>query len=267
MSENRFSVEESVARGEVKVQILFSLYSHNGRMNYRELLRALGRPDRTLYVNLLDLQQKGLVRKQGRGVYAISEKGLEMLNRREAELEGKVEVGLTAKTIEEYFYRKFTRLLLGLTDLKRDVGLATILATFGVYPLLMFAKSKVKPSRDEEVYHRFLASAYVNSVDQKALAESPHPCTVEYFWRVAPPKLIAAKEGKKKQKILGFEFNFSRGYQHALNSIEEAEKVLAKYGRKSEEKIFARLKVITISERRKIIRQFEAARSLKAHAR
>lgn len=188
--------EESVVRGEVKVQILFNLYRHGGRMNYRGLLRALGRPDRTLYVNLLELQRKGLVTKEKRGLYTISKRGLESLDLREAKLESKVEAVLSARTLEECFYKKFRRFLAGVTDLKSDVSLGTALATFGVFPLLAFAKNVVKPSEDEEVYHRFLASAYVNSVDPKALAECPYPITVEHFWRVANPKLIV-EEGEK----------------------------------------------------------------------
>ena len=76
--------------------------------------------------------------------------------------------------------------------------------------------------------------------------------------------MIAIKNGERRQEILGFEFNFSKGYRHALNNVEKAEEVLSRYGRKSEERIFARLKILShpVGERRKIIKEFTTARSL-----
>jgi len=277
MSESEFTVEEEVTKSEVKIHVLFNLLLHGGRMNYRELLKALGRPDRTLYVNLLELQRDGFVKKEERGLYVISEAGLRLLKMREAELEAKIETELGAEelervegpgkyveALEEHFREKFRRFLVGLTDLKSDLSLSTILVTFGVYPLVMFVKSAVKSSEDEVIYHAFLASTYVNSVDLRALMKNPSPHTVEYFWQTADPKLIAAKNGERRQEILGFEFNFSKGYRHALNNVEKAEEVLSRYGRKSEERIFARLKILShpVGERRKIIKEFTTARSL-----
>jgi predicted transcriptional regulator len=61
----------------VKTEILEALMF--GDRRYHELIKTLDRPDRTIYVNLKKLQERGLISKKGRGLYGITEKGINFM--------------------------------------------------------------------------------------------------------------------------------------------------------------------------------------------
>ncbi len=69
-----------MAKTTVKHQIL-QLLDEKGPTRYSEFIKATGKPDRTIYVALLDMQRLGWVEKKEEGVYEITDVGRKELDK------------------------------------------------------------------------------------------------------------------------------------------------------------------------------------------
>lgn len=246
--------------------ILKALSFQSGGLRWATLAECSGLSESTLSTSLRSLVKRGLVQRvvdeqthPPRVYYKLTENGFDQLNAieesEEVLLEGEPEFK-APDSLEEYFNKYFRFRGLAMDVGRGGVSLKRLFLTFGLLPILEVARGFI-PTEEGELYLKFLAEVYVNSVDPKALADLPVEKgaeVIKFFWRFCSPNAHSSPE-----KILGFTFNYPKAFKNALTP--KFEQILTKAfpyakGEKMLRKnVFARLKVIShpIHERRKLV--------------
>lgn len=151
----------------VKDQVLYTLL--DGDKRYSELMVMLGKPNRTIFVNLQELIARGLVSKPARGTYAITKKGEafaeEFVVQKQAVVDLILEKDLarSKKGLGDELVRRLRRHGAGL-DIQKRRTVKQIIASIGMLGYKDLAKAFLFPGKLEKEYIGFLANLYMHSV-------------------------------------------------------------------------------------------------------
>lgn len=246
--------------------VLKALSSQSDGLNWSALLELCGLSESTLSSSLHSLEAGGLVQRVVHGqtrpprvCYKLTEDGFDQLDAagecEEVVLEGEPEFK-APDNLEGYFNEYFRLRGLAMDVERGGVSPKRLFLTFGLLPVPEFARASI-PTKEGELYLKFLAEVYVGSVDPRALVELPVEKGVEvikFFWRLCSPNAHSSPE-----EMLGFTFDYPKAFKDAFTP--KFERVLVKTfpyaeGEKMLRKaVFARLKAIShpLRERRQLI--------------
>jgi len=249
-----------------ELSILKALSSQPDGLSWAALAKRCGLSESTLSTSLRSLVRRGLVQRAVDGqthpprvYYKLTEGGFDELDAikesEEALLEEEPEFK-APDSLEEYFNKYFRLKGLAMDVGRSGVSPKRLFLTFGLLPIVEVVRSFI-PTKEGELYVKFLAKVYVNSVDPEALAGLPVEKgaeVIKFFWQFCSPNAHSSSE-----EIFGFTFNYPKAFKNAL--IPKFEQILVKAfpyaeGKKTLRKaVFARLKVIShpLRERRKLI--------------
>ncbi|MEM4521168.1 MAG: helix-turn-helix domain-containing protein [Candidatus Bathyarchaeia archaeon] len=248
-----------------------------GAMSKYEIAEASGRAYSAIHKAVASLLDRGLIsvervaassknRKIDVEYYKLTDTGLEIAEALAAKREALADSMLPkASSLVDWYTNRFTRFLYHLDLAIPKITPARIYATLNLYPAVVFIRALVSPSKEDRVYNRFLASVYVESVDERLrqldeerIRQGLRPSLIEAMWRVCSPQAWRKRGGE--EPLPGYIFNFLKAY-HA-NLTEDIVSVLKKAGPNiSNEElpglVFARLKICShpVQERRKLIKE------------
>jgi len=129
-----------------------------GDKRYHELIKTLDRPDRTIYVNLKKLQERGLISKKGRGLYGITEKGINFM-KSAAEAEFRTEPESLENEVKRRLHAHGSAL-----DLQKPRRTIDIIASAGLLVFKDLGTAFLKLGKLEREYLELLSRLYIRSV-------------------------------------------------------------------------------------------------------
>jgi len=157
-------MKEAVGTRGVKDDILCLLW--DGDRRFTELMRLLGRPNRTVYTNLEKLRKGGLVKRVERGLYGLTRKGRSAAERVLRERDKAVPADILDWCEKGELSRKIEKKLLlhgAALDVRKELGAKHIVGSFGLLPIKELTRAYLKLGKLEKQYLRFLAGLYMNS--------------------------------------------------------------------------------------------------------
>jgi len=237
----------SVKEGEtVKVRILRLLVS--GEKRYTELMRALAKPDYTVYTNLKELQRMDLVSKVGRGSYAITKKGKNrfrsLVARKQIDNDLFLESGKShLKTLEEAERRlKGYGVALDLQKSRGTLEFLGSLGLLGAKDLLRGFKFLDDPAKR---YVRSLAKIYVNSPERflgKRAKDLSFP-DLKTIWRLVRPDAWRVPDERE-----GLIFNYLKCWKEFKMELDRDEELMNRMKERGidQRKVFLTLRLFSL---------------------
>lgn len=203
----------------VKLQILCMLL--DGEKRYTELRQWIGKPDRTVYVNLVELKKHKLIQKVSWGLYRITEKGTELVNKIAVQKQVSAYIRVFTKDgiAAAFSSRKEIMKLLhayGFAfDVRKPECVEDLVAMAGIFPKNL-QKSFVKLRRVEREYLGFLTDLFTHSLKKylDIKLDELSPCMLAAIWMVMDSRAWQIADVRP-----GLMFDFPKTWRHFEPSL------------------------------------------------
>jgi len=220
----------------------------------------LGKPDRTIYVNLRELRTRGLVSKMSRGVYTITKKGeisIEaFLVQKEAIVEFDVEknLGLSkVKNLEEELERRL-RSHAAVHDLQKSRTVKQLIASIGLLGYKDIFKTYLFVDKLDKEYLKFLANLYIHSV-KKYLDKKEGE--MDYLGLKAAWQAVRQDAWSLCDEREGLIFDFKNAWDYFAKQRSDKLKTKMEARRLDQQCVFRKLRIFSfpISTRIKLVQE------------